>query len=78
MLQTFRLLWGLWGLYLLVGIVWFAVVEIIASLNDIHGDTLSEVIRDLHVPAIVWFVGGGTLVGLVSWLVPHFIGKWNI
>jgi len=76
-----RHVWLPWALYMIGGLVWFLVAEFWAIFDRrTSGDTLSEVIWALHVPPVIWFVGAGLIIGLIAWLVPHFLsgGKWGI
>lgn len=72
--------WLAWACYMALGVVAFLVLEFWALLNSTPGDSLSEVIWSLHVPPAVWFLGAGLILGLVAWLVPHFVGggRWGI
>lgn len=78
--------WLAWVIYMflgfVVGIAWFGVAEGIAIVNNRPGDTLTEVVRSLNVPAVVWFLSAGLILGLLgglfAWLVPHFIGRFGI
>lgn len=78
--MDFHKLWLAWVCYMSLGVVGFLVAEFWTIFNKAPGDTLSEVVWALHVPAVVWFLGAGLVLGLVAWLVPHFIsqGKWGI
>lgn len=69
--------WAAWGLYLLVGVIWFGIVEFITVRNKQAGDTLTETVQALHIPTAFFFMGGFALIGLLLWLVLHFPGKWG-
>ena len=72
--------WLAWFLAGMTWVMWFAVAEGIALVNRVKGDTLSEVVWRLHLPAAIFFLGGGLLLGLLTWLVIHFVsqGKWGL
>lgn len=77
----------LWVVWLLSGLAiiaiwgtWFGIMETIAIINGIRGDTLSEVVwQHGHVPAVVFFAGCGLLIFSLLWLMLHFVsrGKWG-
>lgn len=71
-------LWGAWTVGIVALAVWFAVMEGIALANRAGGDTLTEVVRSLDVPPVVWFASAGLISGLLVWAVPHLIGEWRI
>lgn len=65
-------LWALWlgGCFLML--VWFGIMEGIALVNQAPGDTLTEVVRSLHVPAVVWFLFFGAIISTALWALAHF------
>jgi len=79
-----RWLWDFWLAYvavaLLIGAVWFGVMEGIAIKNAVAGDTLSEFVWADHLPAIIFFAAAGVLIFSELWLLLHFAsgGKWGI
>jgi uncharacterized integral membrane protein len=65
-----------------VGIIalWFTVMEGIALINKIRGDTFSEFVWRDHLPAVLFFLGAGLVIFGTIWLLIHFVsgGKWGI
>lgn len=80
-----RWVWVAWLWYVLVGtsiaVAWFGIAEALAIRNGISGDTLSEFVWSHHVPAVLFIMFGGTLIGLIVWLLwMHFPsgGRWGV
>ena len=65
-------LWSAWVAGGLVWVIWFVVMETVAIVNRAPGDTLTEVVRAIHVPAVVWFLFFGLVISLCVWLLAHF------
>ncbi len=67
--------WAFWALM-------FLVVEGIAVLNNIPGDTLSEHVWKIfgtnndNRTSMMWVWRAGFIL-LVMWLVPHFLTGWR-
>ena len=63
-------LWLAWACFVgaatLVALGWFAVMEALAIKSQASGDTLTEVVRALHIPLVLWFMAGGLLVGIAG------------
>jgi hypothetical protein len=49
------------------------VVEFIAVLNRQRGDTITETIRAMNLPPVVWWMAIGTLVVFLLWFVRHIV-----
>ncbi|MCJ7510790.1 MAG: hypothetical protein MUP14_07890 [Dehalococcoidia bacterium] len=69
------IVWLVFGLYILGGIVYFGVAEGMAIHNRTPGDTLTEVLRALNLPVVAYFGLGGVILGVVAWAVPHLANK---
>jgi hypothetical protein len=73
------IVWLVWFLVFVVGgLVYFGVAEGLALHNDSPGGTLTEVIRSMNLPIVVWFAIGGLIVGIVFWLVPHLANRLGL
>lgn len=73
--------WMAWAGAGVLWTLWFAVMEAVAVINGPKSpDTLSERVWALSLPAPVYFLAGGLLLGLVVWLALHFMsrGQWGI
>ena len=70
-------LWIVWLANIMQVAVFFIVLE--WRSHRFH-ETLSENVWGLHLPAAVFCLGGGLLVGLIVWLTGHFAsgGRWGI
>lgn len=49
------------------------VVEFIALLNRQKGDTITETIRAMDLPPVVWWMTVGVLIVFLSWFAAHVI-----
>ena len=72
------IVWLVFGLYILGGFVYFGVAEGIYIANRTPGDTLTEVIRALNLPTVVWWAAAGLIVGVVLWAAPHLANKLGL
>jgi hypothetical protein len=70
--------WLVFGLYILGGFVYFGVAEGIAIHNRAPGDTLTEVVRALNLPTVLWFGGAGLIMGIVAWAALHLANKLGL
>lgn len=73
-------LWVAWAGGVLLLAVWFAVMEGIALINGDSSDTLSQIVWERKLPAVIFFLGAGLTIFGTIWLLVHFVsgGKWGI
>jgi hypothetical protein len=70
------IIWLVWLVVFVVGgLIYFGVAEGLALHNKAPGDTLTEVVRSLNLPIVVWFGLAGLIIGVLVWLAPHLANK---
>jgi TRAP-type mannitol/chloroaromatic compound transport system permease large subunit len=70
---TFRHVYAGASLGMLLCALTLIVVEFIAVFNRTKGDTITETIRALNLPPVVWWMFVGTLIVFLTWFLAHVI-----
>jgi ABC-type nitrate/sulfonate/bicarbonate transport system permease component len=70
---TFRHIYVGASLGMLLCALTLVVAEFIAAFNRTKGDTITDTIRVLNLPPVVWWMFVGTLIVFLTWFLAHVI-----